>query len=148
MLVKDESGRGFGLGWTILVVGILIGHFARPLQWLQGASQTEEVPTDREVTLAPHLVPDPDPREQQDNGLLTLSFEIPEESAATLQRVRDRAVERGIIVQTEEDTVPATITADGVPMKADIRIKGDWTCLLYTSPSPRDLSTSRMPSSA
>ena len=24
----------------------------------------------------------------------------------------------------------------------------DWGCLLYTSPSPRDLSTSRMPSSA
>ena len=24
----------------------------------------------------------------------------------------------------------------------------DWHCLLYTSPSPRDLSTSRMPSSA
>ena len=24
----------------------------------------------------------------------------------------------------------------------------DFTCLLYTSPSPRDLSTSRMPSSA
>ena len=23
-----------------------------------------------------------------------------------------------------------------------------WVCLLYTSPSPRDLSTSRMPSSA
>ena len=23
-----------------------------------------------------------------------------------------------------------------------------WSCLLYTSPSPRDLSTSRMPSSA
>ena len=27
-------------------------------------------------------------------------------------------------------------------------LKMDWTCLLYTSPSPRDLSTSRMPSSA
>ena len=26
--------------------------------------------------------------------------------------------------------------------------EGRWTCLLYTSPSPRDLSTSRMPSSA
>ena len=25
---------------------------------------------------------------------------------------------------------------------------GNWDCLLYTSPSPRDLSTSRMPSSA
>ena len=31
-----------------------------------------------------------------------------------------------------------------VPQKISI----DWTCLLYTSPSPRDLSTSRMPSSA
>ncbi len=29
---------------------------------------------------------------------------------------------------------------------ADTRVVGD--CLLYTSPSPRDLSTSRMPSSA
>ena len=25
---------------------------------------------------------------------------------------------------------------------------GDWTCLLYTSPSPRDYAASRMPSSA
>ena len=29
-----------------------------------------------------------------------------------------------------------------------IAITGPWGCLLYTSPSPRDLSTSRMPSSA
>ena len=28
------------------------------------------------------------------------------------------------------------------------RLEEDWSCLLYTSPSPRDLSTSRMPSSA
>ena len=27
-------------------------------------------------------------------------------------------------------------------------LTGGWGCLLYTSPSPRDLSTSRMPSSA
>ena len=31
----------------------------------------------------------------------------------------------------------------------DIELEpGSFTCLLYTSPSPRDLSTSRMPSSA
>ena len=29
-----------------------------------------------------------------------------------------------------------------------LMMAGDWLCLLYTSPSPRDLSTSRMPSSA
>ena len=34
----------------------------------------------------------------------------------------------------------------GANSKAQIRLPGN--CLLYTSPSPRDLSTSRMPSSA
>ena len=29
-----------------------------------------------------------------------------------------------------------------------VNVVGSNTCLLYTSPSPRDLSTSRMPSSA
>ena len=37
---------------------------------------------------------------------------------------------------------PATIMTD--PETADVT----YICLLYTSPSPRDLSTSRMPSSA
>ena len=31
---------------------------------------------------------------------------------------------------------------------ADIKVPLAYGCLLYTSPSPRDLSTSRMPSSA
>ena len=37
----------------------------------------------------------------------------------------------------------------GMPNERFAIRNGDlWTCLLYTSPSPRDLSTSRMPSSA
>ena len=37
----------------------------------------------------------------------------------------------------------------GLDEKTDIIKQAiEWTCLLYTSPSPRDLSTSRMPSSA
>ena len=32
--------------------------------------------------------------------------------------------------------------------KTDWKIIEEYICLLYTSPSPRDLSTSRMPSSA
>ena len=35
-----------------------------------------------------------------------------------------------------------------VTFSCDVEKKEDVTCLLYTSPSPRDLSTSRMPSSA
>ena len=33
-------------------------------------------------------------------------------------------------------------------IKGALAVSGSKTCLLYTSPSPRDLSTSRMPSSA
>ena len=43
---------------------------------------------------------------------------------------------------------PVVIMFPGVEGKADSRTRKTWTCLLYTSPSPRDLSTSRMPSSA
>ena len=42
--------------------------------------------------------------------------------------------------------IPPVLTAAAVPVVAlSLLCK---TCLLYTSPSPRDLSTSRMPSSA
>ena len=41
-----------------------------------------------------------------------------------------------------EITQPETYDEDGMA------VQGGLICLLYTSPSPRDLSTSRMPSSA
>ena len=37
---------------------------------------------------------------------------------------------------------------DRLPYLAELGVDLVWICLLYTSPSPRDLSTSRMPSSA
>ena len=39
-------------------------------------------------------------------------------------------------------------TIDSATHNSDGYFTFDGTCLLYTSPSPRDLSTSRMPSSA
>jgi len=43
------------------------------------------------------------------------------------------------------DALSAAISAAQRQLQGNDR---DWNCLLYTSPSPRDLSTSRMPSSA
>ena len=43
--------------------------------------------------------------------------------------------------------VPAFAADDHIINMQDVDIKA-FICLLYTSPSPRDLSTSRMPSSA
>ena len=40
------------------------------------------------------------------------------------------------------------INVGNIDENFDVVKDADWVCLLYTSPSPRDLSTSRMPSSA
>ena len=57
-------------------------------------------------------------------------------------------------------SLPKALVKDGVdarvimPLYGDLKMRDkleyvtNYSCLLYTSPSPRDLSTSRMPSSA
>ena len=56
-------------------------------------------------------------------------------------RVRIVLAEKGVSVDLVE-------SEDGVPVPELGDLNPYNTCLLYTSPSPRDLSTSRMPSSA
>ena len=54
------------------------------------------------------------------------------------------------VIHSEEFFASTAITADkialGIVEKEFVGL--DWTCLLYTSPSPRDRTRSRMPSSA
>ena len=45
-------------------------------------------------------------------------------------------------------TLNAVSAAQQIGGDIHLLVAGDTSCLLYTSPSPRDLSTSRMPSSA
>ena len=65
---------------------------------------------------------------------------------AAIPKSYDRMLqdERGFRVQLMKDT---TLATDYVPL-VNVHMEQDGSCLLYTSPSPRDLSTSRMPSSA
>ena len=49
---------------------------------------------------------------------------------------------------TKDLDMPAPITASVEDNQILVARPDDHRCLLYTSPSPRDLSTSRMPSSA
>eukprot|EP00831_Metopus_contortus_P049380 TRINITY_DN40752_c0_g1_i1.p2 TRINITY_DN40752_c0_g1~~TRINITY_DN40752_c0_g1_i1.p2 ORF type:complete len:106 (+),score=17.46 TRINITY_DN40752_c0_g1_i1:28-318(+) len=55
---------------------------------------------------------------------------------------------RGLTIEDESSTVRIALS-ERVPFNV-VRVDGNEVliCLLYTSPSPRDLSTSRMPSSA
>ena len=49
---------------------------------------------------------------------------------------------------TDQETAVVPISGSATVKVGDIETTLSRTCLLYTSPSPRDLSTSRMPSSA
>ena len=43
--------------------------------------------------------------------------------------------------------IDESVSYDSYPQNAE-KVNGRWACLLYTSPSPRDMRRSRMPSSA
>ena len=53
-----------------------------------------------------------------------------------------------MICELETDKVTVEVPAPISGVLSEIIANEGETCLLYTSPSPRDLSTSRMPSSA
>ena len=67
----------------------------------------------------------------------TIGFDIHKEKVAELQRGYDRNLE---ISEEELKSNPIKISCDPEDLKG--------ACLLYTSPSPRDRTRSRMPSSA
>ena len=68
-------------------------------------------------------------------------------------RPRPAGQDLAALIQRSRDELRAPLMADVDSLENALRaaqLGCDWvgTCLLYTSPSPRDLSTSRMPSSA
>eukprot|EP00831_Metopus_contortus_P079355 TRINITY_DN7878_c0_g1_i2.p1 TRINITY_DN7878_c0_g1~~TRINITY_DN7878_c0_g1_i2.p1 ORF type:complete len:113 (-),score=31.83 TRINITY_DN7878_c0_g1_i2:72-410(-) len=74
-----------------------------------------------------------------------------EEGAASAEELEAQAMSMKKIVEELEMIVHGTVSNTGEEYYEKRQIKRDsnmYTCLLYTSPSPRDLSTSRMPSSA
>ncbi|MSR61822.1 MAG: hypothetical protein EXS08_05190 [Planctomycetes bacterium] len=121
MLTHKERSSGTGVGLVILAAGILIGALARPTRWFERrAESTERTPF-------PTLVPATTPAAPAANDLATIELVIPPESAAVLERVRAAALERGILTQTDADTVKAEFVSGGVRQAAEIRLKGDWT---------------------
>ena len=79
--------------------------------------------------------------------ITTPIFGVPENGGSSTQTIDLTALVPGIAIG---DTISiSSITADGDLNGATEFFTLDFnSCLLYTSPSPRDLSTSRMPSSA
>ena len=61
-----------------------------------------------------------------------------------LNRLAASTIKQNVTVHTEVDK----IHSENYGSEISEFIRNNYSCLLYTSPSPRDLSTSRMPSSA
>ena len=75
-----------------------------------------------------------------------ISDGIPRMDAKVLRATRDLIIES---VDWEKIDLIVTVEAMGLPLLAAVGdATGIPTCLLYTSPSPRDRTRSRMPSSA
>ena len=60
----------------------------------------------------------------------------------------ERNFGRGSIMRLGDASRMKVETISTGALTLDLALGGGYPCLLYTSPSPRDLSTSRMPSSA
>lgn len=123
---SDSSGVWTGLG--LLALGIAVGVLLAPFEWDasdDGGTALDPAPEVRR--LEAFLVPNEAPPPPLENGLDTLDIALTPEAAARIQAVRERAMSRGIIVQTDEDTVPMQMAFEGQQLKGTVRIKGDWT---------------------
>ena len=65
------------------------------------------------------------------------------QSAIPMDKLAEPYIQRRAVRHLERQRIVIFVSGTGNPY-----FSTDTTCLLYTSPSPRDLSTSRMPSSA
>jgi len=70
------------------------------------------------------------------------------ECAALVIREQTLAVEGISLIRHQLPFALRGLDTDNDSAFMNETLQSYWSCLLYTSPSPRDLSTSRMPSSA
>ena len=84
------------------------------------------------------------------NEVVVFEFTEAELSELTVRKVRGAKNETNYTVGKNENGNFLKAVADNAAsgLGKEVKIDLNKTCLLYTSPSPRDLSTSRMPSSA
>ena len=66
----------------------------------------------------------------------------------TFEEIVQKYIEMNIAHPFREGNGRSTRIWLDMILKKELNMVVDWSCLLYTSPSPRDGATSRMPSSA
>lgn len=67
------------------------------------------------------------PEIEQKTPLYSLQITIKEKHYKKIKKRRNRSLADGVMATSESDYIPAIITFNGDNLKADIRLKGDWT---------------------
>ena len=130
-----------GFSWPLTVVG----------QQAQQAADTLVVcPPEFQQALQPWV----EYRMQQGHNLKITSPQTSEKLRATIHRMAGQNTQLKTVVLVGDASGDNIVPTNYVKANVNVLYGGqpdiatDNPCLLYTSPSPRDLSTSRMPSSA
>lgn len=126
MLVKGErtGPRGAIFGVVLIGVGLALGVL-RPWETWGGGAVTPILPTSLAVGATAGLPP-PLPASLAENGLPVLRIELSPGAVASLERERNLALQRGLIVQSDDAMVDATVDFGDESMAALVRLKGDW----------------------
>ncbi len=152
MLIQDDTEKRseIVLGFLLVVVGVAIGIgidlLVRPIEGSNaetatGVEASESIPVDDaaadEGAKVAHLqIPmlrNPSPTEPVTNDLETITIEVSEENSEILQKVYDRSMNSGLIVQTDGDLVEAVVSNGDKSINSRIRIKGDYLDHLNTN---------------
>ena len=120
---------------------------SEPWHWSDGTATTFDptvpIPDFPDDTV-PEVEPDAETAELLNESLDDADIDVGEEVAVD---VGSEPGELGESEPGEDGASDDEVDEDGDEVEGDAATPSE-SCLLYTSPSPRDLSTSRMPSSA
>ena len=129
--LEDHEGLSAWGAAALLLVGLVAGILIEGVLE-SGALRLRELndSSSRAIELEPFLKLDSSEAsgsQVPNNGLKNLWIEFDEEAARKLQRVREDALNRGLIIQSDEDMIQGTVRLGATDGAADLRIKGDWT---------------------
>lgn len=130
MLIKGQPQHASRVAIPVLLLALGLVLGAVLSGWFSGEMGQDSPWANQEPAKPPPTVPGATTNNTGANAtpgeLEQLQITIREADWQILQRARDRALEKGLIIQDERDTVPVTLALGDERASGMVRLKGDW----------------------